>query len=116
MLVFCYGDEEKGHRACTSKHLTTANQSEIRKAYIEICERIKPYLNDEMMVLELVCGTGYFSFMLGENVKSREAADFSENMIHQAKAAQKSCASIKNLRFSVQDATNHPYEDGSFAT
>ena len=32
--VFCYGDEENGHRACTSEHLTTANQSEIRKAYL----------------------------------------------------------------------------------
>ena len=32
--VFCYGDEENGHRACTNGHLTTANQSEIRKAYL----------------------------------------------------------------------------------
>lgn len=31
---FCYGDEENGHRACTSEHLTTANQSETRKAYL----------------------------------------------------------------------------------
>ena len=31
---FCYGDEENGHRACTNGHLTTANQSEIRKAYL----------------------------------------------------------------------------------
>lgn len=84
------------------------------KAYIEICERIKPYLNDEMKVLELACGTGNFSFLLAEKAKSWEATDFSENMILQAKAAQKSYASIKNLNFSVQDATNLPYEDGSF--
>ena len=32
--TFCYGDEENGHCACTSGHLTTANQSEIRKAYL----------------------------------------------------------------------------------
>ena len=31
---FCYGDEENGHCACTSVHLTTANQSEIREAYL----------------------------------------------------------------------------------
>ena len=31
---FCYGDEENGHRACTSGHLTTTNQSEISKAYL----------------------------------------------------------------------------------
>ena len=33
-LIFCYGDEENEHCACTSVHLTTANQSEIRKAYL----------------------------------------------------------------------------------
>ena len=32
--IFCYGDEENGHRACTSDHLTTANQSEIHRAYL----------------------------------------------------------------------------------
>ena len=31
---FCHGDEENGHRACTNGHLTTADQSEIRKAYL----------------------------------------------------------------------------------
>lgn len=30
--LVCYGDEENDHRACTNKHLTTANQSEIRFA------------------------------------------------------------------------------------
>ena len=29
-----HGDEENGHRACTNGHLTTADQSEIRKAYL----------------------------------------------------------------------------------
>ena len=33
-FVLCYGDEENGHRACTSGHLTTANQSEIRRTYL----------------------------------------------------------------------------------
>ena len=33
-FFFCYGDEENGHRACTKGYLTTANQSEIRKAYL----------------------------------------------------------------------------------
>ena len=31
---FCYGDESSGHHACMNGHLTTANQSEIRKAYL----------------------------------------------------------------------------------
>ena len=29
---FCHGDEENGHHACMNGHLTTADQSEIRKA------------------------------------------------------------------------------------
>ena len=29
---FCHGDEENGHHACMDGHLTTADQSEIRKA------------------------------------------------------------------------------------
>mgnify|MGYP004558808711 CR=1 FL=1 len=31
-LIFCYGNEENGRRACTNKHLTTADQGGIRKA------------------------------------------------------------------------------------
>ena len=30
--LFCHGDEENGHHACMDGHLTTADQSEIRKA------------------------------------------------------------------------------------
>ena len=37
---FCHGDEENGHRACTNGHLTTADQSEIRKAYLASVSRI----------------------------------------------------------------------------
>ena len=33
-MVFCCGDEESGHCACTSGHLTSANQSEMRRAYL----------------------------------------------------------------------------------
>ena len=33
-VIFCHGDEENGHRACTNGHLTTADQSKIRKAYL----------------------------------------------------------------------------------
>ena len=32
--VFCYSDEENGRCICASGDLTTANQSEIRKAYL----------------------------------------------------------------------------------
>ena len=32
--AFCYSDEENGRCTCASGDLTTANQSEIRKAYL----------------------------------------------------------------------------------
>ena len=35
--TLCYGDEENGHCACTSGHLTTANQSEIRGSVSCLC-------------------------------------------------------------------------------
>ena len=31
---FCYGNEENGHYAWASGHLTTANQSDIGEAYL----------------------------------------------------------------------------------
>ena len=36
VFFFCYGDEENEHRACTDGHLKTADQSEIRKAYLTL--------------------------------------------------------------------------------
>lgn len=84
------------------------------KAYVEIVKRVRPYINSKMKVLELACGTGIFSFMLAEYAKSWEATDFSEKMISEAKAAQKKKKVIVGLNFSVQDATNLPYENGRF--
>ena len=43
--LFCYSDEENGHCACTSGHLTTANQSEIRKAYLVSVEQDRQALS-----------------------------------------------------------------------
>ena len=34
LSIFCYSNEENGHYACMNGHLTTANQSEIREAYL----------------------------------------------------------------------------------
>ena len=35
---FCYGNEENSHHACMNGYLTTANQSEIRRAYlVSVC-------------------------------------------------------------------------------
>ena len=37
--AFCHGDEENERRACTNGNSTTADQSEIRKAYLALREQ-----------------------------------------------------------------------------
>ena len=85
------------------------------KSYDEICAKVDGYLKKDMKVLELACGTGMFTFRLADKVKSWEATDFAENMVKEAKAAyEKNGKVIEGLDFSVQDATNLPYENASF--
>ena len=84
------------------------------KGYAEIEEKVKPYISAEMNVLELACGTGQLSFRLAEYAGNWEATDFSENMIREAKNLQKKNKISKNLTFSLQDATNLPYDAESF--
>lgn len=85
------------------------------KSYDEICEKVNKYLEKDMKVLELACGTGMFTFRLADKVKSWEATDFAENMVKEAEVAYaKRGDAIAGLTFSVQDATNLPYEDESF--
>lgn len=81
-----------------------------RELYDRICEEVKPYLNKDMQVLELACGSGQLSFRLAENVKFWQATDYSENMIAEAKKRP----TVKTLSFEVQDATNLPYADNTF--
>ena len=82
--------------------------------YNEISDKIKPYLSKDMNVLELACGTGMFTYILADKVNTWKATDFSENMIKEARAAGKKHKVIPGLSFSVEDATNLPYEDDSF--
>lgn len=78
--------------------------------YENISRKIIPSLNSEMKVLELACGSGQLTFRLADYVKVWEATDFSPAMIEQAKKKKKK----KSICFSVQDATNLPYEKDSF--
>ena len=39
-LALCNSDEENGRHACMNGHLTTADQSEIRKAYLVSVEHL----------------------------------------------------------------------------
>lgn len=87
----------------------------VDKSYDEIATKINPYLGKEMKVLELACGTGMFTFRLADKVKSWEATDYAENMLKEARMAyEKRESKIAGLSFSLQDATNLPYEDESF--
>lgn len=85
------------------------------KSYDEISEKVASYLKEDMKVLELACGTGQLTFRLADKVGSWEATDFADNMVKEAKAAYaKRKSEIGGLHFSIQDATNLPYEDESF--
>ena len=78
--------------------------------YQQICIAMRPFLNRDMDVLELACGTGQLSIPLSPYVRSWEATDFSAEMIRQAKKQVYS----SRLHFSVQDATKLPYGPESF--
>ncbi len=78
--------------------------------YAQICAKIQPYLQQDMQVLELACGTGQLSFPLAKQVKEWEATDFSSSMIAQASKKKP----LTNLRFSVADATNLPFHSNSY--
>ncbi|MBQ8317865.1 MAG: class I SAM-dependent methyltransferase [Lachnospiraceae bacterium] len=82
--------------------------------YNKVCDKIKPYLNKSMDVLELACGTGMFTYILADSVNSWKATDFSENMVKEARAAGKKHKEISGLSFCIEDATNLPYKDASF--
>lgn len=93
-----------------AKLYTPMQERKNTKLYRELCEIISKSLNKNMQVLELACGTGQLTFPLCREVAGWEATDFSEKMIAEAKAR----ASNLPVTFTVQDATNLPYEDGRF--
>jgi ubiquinone/menaquinone biosynthesis C-methylase UbiE len=95
-----------------AKLYTPMQERKNAKLYRELCEIISESLNENMKVLELACGTGQLTFPLCKKVSTWEATDFSEKMIEEAKAR----ASNLPVTFTVQDATNLPYEDGRFDT
>lgn len=82
-----------------------------KQTYDKICVEAVPYLNKEMNVLELACGSGQLSFRLATKTNHWEATDFSENMIAEAK---KKKPIPRGLYFSVQDAGKLPYVDKTF--
>lgn len=78
--------------------------------YDNVCEYIRPYLNRNMNVLELACGSGQLSFNLSKYAKNWIGTDFSEQMILEARKRGEN----ENLTFEVVDATSLSFSDGEF--
>ena len=78
--------------------------------YDNVCEYIRPYLNRNMNVLELACGSGQLSFNLSKYAKNWIGTDFSEQMILEARKRGEN----ENLTFEVTDATSLSFSDGEF--
>lgn len=95
-----------------AKLYTPMQERKNSKLYEELCEIISKYLDNNMKVLELACGTGQLTFPLCKKAANWEATDFSANMLEQAKLR------VGNLpvNFNLQDATNLSYQAGSFDT
>ena len=93
-----------------AKFYTPMQENKNAGLYKKLCEAISKYLDENMKVLELACGTGQLTFPLCKKVAAWEATDFSAKMIEEAKARKFNLP----VTFSVQDATNLSYEAGSF--
>ncbi|WP_243002697.1 class I SAM-dependent methyltransferase [Lachnotalea glycerini] len=95
-----------------AKLYTPMQERKNAKLYLELCKVISKYLDQNMQVLELACGSGQLTFPLCKKAGAWEATDFSEKMIEEAKTR----ASGFPVTFSIQDATNLSYEDEKFDT
>ncbi len=69
------------------------------------------YLNKEMNVLDVACGTGYGSCMMASFVKSVVGADLEVDVIAQA-ASENSCN--ENIKFVVENVENLSFGNQSF--
>ncbi len=78
--------------------------------YKKSSDTIKPFLQKDMHVLELACGTGQFTSLLSCSVKRWIATDFSKKMVDEARAN----STCENVVYKPLDATNTGYDDSSF--
>ena len=80
-----------------------------QKLFGIIIPRCGKYITADTAVLELACGTGQFTLPLARRARSWEATDYSAPMIQEARKRN-----IPGAVFAVRDATDLPYEDGSY--
>ncbi len=77
--------------------------------YAMMSKLLSSYLNKDMQVLEIGCGTGQISFLVADKVKKLIATDFSEEMI---KICRKK--NDKNIIFQVEDGVNLSFDNHHF--
>jgi len=94
----------------TAKFYTYAMHSN-KHIYKKIGMLLNQYLNKNITVLELACGTGLITEQSAGSAKHWTATDYSENMLTEAK---KHLHSFNNISFSVQDATRLTYNSEEF--
>ena len=80
------------------------------KAYAEMVRLMANVLTPDMDVLEVATGTGLIAVNIAAHVRHVEAIDFAPQMIDKAKKKR----APRNLRFSVEDATELSFADHSF--
>ena len=80
------------------------------KLYEDIVQHCKQYLNRDMNVLELACGSGQLTFRLAGYTRHWEATDFSDKMVAEAQRRSR----LTNVSFAVRDATQLPYPGAAY--
>lgn len=81
-----------------------------QRLYEDLRRIFSEYLQKDMKVLELACGSGQLTALLADQVLQWDATDLSPNMIRSARKR----ISLRNVTFSVQDAAHLPYETSTF--
>jgi len=106
-------DKERGNKGFWNRYARLYDFEINRfsgKAYSEMYRLMASSLLPDMDVLEVATGTGLIAVNIAKYVRHVEAIDFSPKMIEAAKKKK----AADNVHFSVEDATELPFEDSSF--
>ncbi len=92
----------------------TAFMAKNNTTYVNICDMLKEYVDNNKEVLELACGTGQITFFMANKAAAWFATDYSENMVEEAKRRNEQESINCRAIFEVQDATKLTYADKQF--
>ena len=97
------------------KRASTFHKDNIYVTGPEVNQAVREWLvnefKDEDLVLELGCGTGFYSQMIAGGVRCLTATDLAPEMIEQAK---KNLSQFSNVEVKLEDSYNTSFEDGAF--